>query len=101
MVGNHDYQSATDRSAYERIFPEQINYSFTHRGWQIIGLNSSEGTKAKETKISATSSHLVSIKTCPNWILIVLPSYSLIFRWATRSSRGLSMPTIYLSAAMG
>ena len=55
VVGNHDYQSATDRSAYERIFPEQINYSFTHRGWQIIGLDSSEGTKAKETRISATT----------------------------------------------
>jgi 3',5'-cyclic AMP phosphodiesterase CpdA len=42
VVGNHDYESATDRSAYERIFPEQINYSFAHRGWQIIGLDSSE-----------------------------------------------------------
>jgi 3',5'-cyclic AMP phosphodiesterase CpdA len=52
VVGNHDYQSATDRSAYEQIFPEQINYSFTHRGWQIIGLDSSEGTKARETRIS-------------------------------------------------
>jgi 3',5'-cyclic AMP phosphodiesterase CpdA len=52
VVGNHDYRSATDRSAYERIFPGQINYSFTHRGWQIIALDSSEGTKAKETRIS-------------------------------------------------
>jgi len=55
VVGNHDYQTPTDRSAYERIFPEQINYSFTHRGWQIIGLDSSEGTKAKQTRISATT----------------------------------------------
>jgi predicted MPP superfamily phosphohydrolase len=55
VVGNHDYQSTTDRSAYERIFPEQINYTFTHRGWQIIGLDSSEGTKANETRISATT----------------------------------------------
>jgi Icc-related predicted phosphoesterase len=55
VVGNCDYQSATDRSAYERVFPEQINYSFTHRGWQIIGLDSSEGTKWKDTRISATT----------------------------------------------
>jgi predicted MPP superfamily phosphohydrolase len=41
VVGNHDYQSDTDRSAYEQIFREQINYSFAHRGWQIIGLDSS------------------------------------------------------------
>jgi hypothetical protein len=55
VVGNHDYLSATNRSAYERIFPEQINYSFTHRGWQIIGLDSSEGNKANETRISDTT----------------------------------------------
>ena len=55
VVGNHDYRSDTNRSAYERIFPGQINYSFTHRGWQIIGLDSSEGTKANETRISATT----------------------------------------------
>jgi hypothetical protein len=55
VVGNHDYLSDTDRSAYERIFPEQINYFFTHRGWQIIGLDSSEGTKWKDTRISSTT----------------------------------------------
>ena len=55
VVGNHDYQSFSNRSVYEQIFPEQINYSFTHRGWQIIGLDSSEGTNARETRISATT----------------------------------------------
>jgi 3',5'-cyclic AMP phosphodiesterase CpdA len=55
VVGNHDYRTMTDRSAYEKIFPGQINYSFTHRGWQIVGLDSSEGTKSKETRISATT----------------------------------------------
>jgi hypothetical protein len=53
VIGNHDYLSPSDRSAYERILPGQINYSFTHLGWQIIGLDSSEGTKSKETRISA------------------------------------------------
>jgi 3',5'-cyclic AMP phosphodiesterase CpdA len=52
VVGNHDHLSDTDRSAYEKIFPNQINYTFDHRGWQIIGLDSSEGTKANETSIS-------------------------------------------------
>jgi len=55
VVGNHDYQSFSNRWAYEQIFPEQINYSFTYRGWQIIGLESSAGTKARETRISATT----------------------------------------------
>jgi predicted MPP superfamily phosphohydrolase len=53
VVGNHDHRSDTDRSAYEKIFPGQINYSFTHRGWQILGLDSSEGTKSRETRISS------------------------------------------------
>ena len=100
VVGNHDYQSATDRSAYEQIFPEQINYSFTHRGWQIVGLDSSEVTKAKETRISATTL-TGSIKTYPNLTSVALPSCSLIFRWATPCGPGLSTPTIYLSAVMG
>jgi 3',5'-cyclic AMP phosphodiesterase CpdA len=55
VVGNHDYQSAIDRSGYEQIFPEQINYFFTHRGWQVIGLDSSQGTRARETRISANT----------------------------------------------
>jgi predicted MPP superfamily phosphohydrolase len=52
VIGNHDYLSDTDRSAYERIFQNQINYTFDHRDWQIVGLDSSEGTKANETRIS-------------------------------------------------
>ena len=97
VVGNHDYQSATDRSAYERIFPEQINYSFTHRGWQIIGLDSSEGTKRRTPEYQPP---LLpgSIKTSPNWISIALPSCSLIFHWAPPSGPGRSTPTIYFSA---
>lgn len=55
VVGNHDYLSPINRSAYEQIFPERINYSFAHGGWQIIGLDSSEGTKAEGTTISATT----------------------------------------------
>ena len=57
VVGNHDYVSGFDRAAYERIFPEQINYHFEHRGWQVIGLDSSEGTKSKETVISEATLH--------------------------------------------
>jgi Calcineurin-like phosphoesterase len=90
VVGNHDYQSATDRSAYEQIFPEQINYSFTRRGWQII-----------VSFAFVPSLSPGSIKTCPNWTSIARPSCSLIFHWAIPSGPGLSTPTIYLSAVMG
>lgn len=52
VIGNHDHLSDTDRTAYERHFPNQINHTFVHGGWQVIGLDSSEGTKSKETVIS-------------------------------------------------
>jgi len=55
VVGNHDHLSDTNRSAYEQIFSGQINYTFDHRGWQIIGLDSSEGTKAENTRISTAT----------------------------------------------
>ncbi len=57
IVGNHDYLTNDDRSAYERIFPGQINYRFEHRGWQLLGLDTSEGTKSTETVIADATLH--------------------------------------------
>ena len=57
VVGNHDYIAGTNRMVYERIFPGQINYQFEHRGWQVIGLDTSEGTKAQNTIISDVTLH--------------------------------------------
>ena len=51
VVGNHDYVSHTDRSEWDRIFPRSLNTHFEHRAWRIIGLDSSEGTKFRETRI--------------------------------------------------
>jgi 3',5'-cyclic AMP phosphodiesterase CpdA len=51
VIGNHDYVSDTDRSAWDALFPGSINYSFRHRGWQFIGLDSTQGTKWENTRI--------------------------------------------------
>jgi 3',5'-cyclic AMP phosphodiesterase CpdA len=51
VIGNHDYISDTDRSAWDALFPGRLNYSFRHRGWQFVGLDSSEGTKWENTRI--------------------------------------------------
>jgi hypothetical protein len=51
VPGNHDYASDSDRSPWEALFPARINYSFRHRGWQFIGLDSTEGTKWQNTSI--------------------------------------------------
>lgn len=55
VVGNHDYQTASDRCSYEQNFPRQINYHFEHAGWQFIGLDTSEGQKSKDVKAPATT----------------------------------------------
>ena len=52
VPGNHDYLTDRDRSAYDAAFPGKLNYTFQHRGWQFIGLDSTQGTDFDETKIS-------------------------------------------------
>jgi len=52
VIGNHDWLKNNDRKPYEEIFPDRINYQFEHRGWQFVGLDTTEGTKGGGTKIS-------------------------------------------------
>lgn len=49
--GNHDFATQTDRKAYEEIFPGRLNYRFDHKGWQFVGLDTSEGTKYQKTTV--------------------------------------------------
>lgn len=49
--GNHDHLTDTDRKAYDEFFPGHLNQVFTHRGWQIIGLDSSQGAQYHDTQI--------------------------------------------------
>jgi len=51
VIGNHDYSTDTDRSVWEKLFPQRINYQFRHRDWQFIGLDSTQGTKYEKTNI--------------------------------------------------
>ena len=51
VIGNHDYVSNTDRTTYTQVFPRQFNYHFTHRGWQFIGLDTSDGQRYEKTSI--------------------------------------------------
>lgn len=51
VVGNHDHASMMDRSAYELLFPGRINYRLEHKGWQVLALDTTEGTNALGTTI--------------------------------------------------
>jgi 3',5'-cyclic AMP phosphodiesterase CpdA len=47
VVGNHDHRGPDDRKPYEELFPESINYRFEHRGWEFLGLDTSQGNRAR------------------------------------------------------
>jgi 3',5'-cyclic AMP phosphodiesterase CpdA len=49
VIGNHDYRTADDRKAFEQTFQGSLNYQFEHKGWQFIGLDTSEGQKTLVT----------------------------------------------------
>jgi 3',5'-cyclic AMP phosphodiesterase CpdA len=51
VMGNHDHASDTDRSAWDELMPGSLNFDFEHRGWQFIGLDSTEGTNYERTRV--------------------------------------------------
>jgi 3',5'-cyclic AMP phosphodiesterase CpdA len=55
VIGNHDYVSNRDRSAWDKLYPDSLNYHFEHRGWQFVGLDSSDGTRSSNTTIQPTT----------------------------------------------
>jgi len=52
LIGNHDYKTQTDRSAYEAVFPGCLNYDFEHRGWQFVCVDSTDGARWHDTMIA-------------------------------------------------
>lgn len=51
VIGNHDYHADSSGWAYDFVYPRRRNYLFRHRGWQFIGLDTSEGTRYEKTRI--------------------------------------------------
>jgi hypothetical protein len=52
VPGNHDYVTLTDRRPYERTYPHRLNYWFEHRGWQFVGLDTTDGQRWEKTLVS-------------------------------------------------
>jgi 3',5'-cyclic AMP phosphodiesterase CpdA len=50
-LGNHDYFTDASHPAFDQIFPNSLNYHFTHAGWQFIGLDSTDGRRVVFTMI--------------------------------------------------
>jgi 3',5'-cyclic AMP phosphodiesterase CpdA len=51
VVGNHDYINQGDRDPFEQLFRNQINYTFEHKGWQFVALDTTEGQHASGTSV--------------------------------------------------
>lgn len=51
VPGNHDYTAKSDRKSYDALFPNKLNYAFTHAGWQFVGVDSTEGILHENVKV--------------------------------------------------
>jgi 3',5'-cyclic AMP phosphodiesterase CpdA len=51
VPGNHDYAGEANREAYDELFPKQLNYVFEHKGWQFVGLDSTQGSQYTGTSV--------------------------------------------------
>jgi hypothetical protein len=55
VIGNHDYVSQNDRKGYEQHHHDRLNFTFDHRGWQFVGLDTSEGQKSRGVTVSPST----------------------------------------------
>ena len=53
VCGNHDWADWDDRKNYLDLHPKSLNYTFEHKGWQFLGLDSTQGQLGMNTKVQA------------------------------------------------
>jgi 3',5'-cyclic AMP phosphodiesterase CpdA len=51
VIGNHDYETQTDRTPFESLVTRRLNYTFEYGVWQFVGLDTSSGQAARDTSI--------------------------------------------------
>ena len=67
VPGNHDYTTYNDLGAYQKFFPNSMNYKFEHKGCQFVGLDTTMG-------LTAFMSHIQT--STFNWLDSNLPDLS-------------------------
>jgi predicted phosphodiesterase len=55
VPGNHDNDVEKSTRLYAQAFPDRLNYTFAHKGWRFVGLDSTEAEKPENTRISDTT----------------------------------------------
>lgn len=64
VPGNHDNDLEENTRIYSNVFPGRLNYAWGEAGWQFIALDTTEGKKWGETRVSDTTL---------NWLKAELP----------------------------
>jgi 3',5'-cyclic AMP phosphodiesterase CpdA len=49
--GNHDNDLEENTAIFDRVLPGQLNYTFAHRGWQFVVIDSTDGKKGSQTHV--------------------------------------------------
>lgn len=49
--GNHDNDLEESTAVFDRVLPGQLNYTFAHRGWQFVVIDSTDGKKWGQTRV--------------------------------------------------
>jgi hypothetical protein len=52
VPGNHDCDVEKNTRLYSDAFPDRLNYTFRHKDWQFIALDTTDGNKSQGTRIS-------------------------------------------------
>jgi hypothetical protein len=52
VPGNHDCDVEKNTNLYSQAFPDRLNYTFNHKEWQFIGLDSTQGNTSQRTRVS-------------------------------------------------
>jgi UDP-2,3-diacylglucosamine pyrophosphatase LpxH len=47
VIGNHDHLADTDCQLYLELITRRLNYTFEHKGWQVVVADLAEGRKAQ------------------------------------------------------
>lgn len=49
--GNHDNDLEATTAVFDRVLPGQLNYTFLHRGWLFVVIDSTDGKKGSQTHV--------------------------------------------------
>lgn len=65
VCGNHDWTGWDDRKWYDDLFPKSHNYTFEHKGWQVVGLDSTNRNLLSRVPVTPETFHWLD-ETLPN-----------------------------------